>query len=179
MALFYNFLPTRTIHDAVKLSEMSSAFLTFTFDHFSHIRTPLNHHGSFHQHLNRYYLLQKLNLGIGSQVSITLWCKFFLCLCFGATRISIFTERYVVRRFGFLKFSKFSKWWNWSQCAGALNLKIVEYLIYFSKKLKYIYRTKLWRALHINLWKWSKMKPIYTNPDSYYQKLLMLVDLKV
>ena len=58
-----------------------------------------------------------------------------------------------------------------TMCRG-LNLKIVEFLTCFSKKLKYIYRTEFWRILQINLWNWSKMKPIYTNPDSDYQKFI-------
>ena len=56
-------------------------------------------------------------------------------------------------------------------CRG-VNLKIVEFLTYFSKKLKYIYRTEFWRVLQINLSNWSNMKPIYTNPDSDYQKFV-------
>ena len=58
-----------------------------------------------------------------------------------------------------------------TMCRG-FNLKIVEFLACFSKKLKYIYRTEFWRVLQINLSNWSKVKPIYTNPDSDYQKFV-------
>ena len=58
-----------------------------------------------------------------------------------------------------------------TMCRG-VNLKIVEFLACFSKKLKNIYRTEFWRVLQINLWNWSKMKPIYTNPDSDHQKIV-------
>ena len=58
-----------------------------------------------------------------------------------------------------------------TMCRG-LNLKIVEFLTCFSKKLKYIYRTEFWRVLQINLSNWSNMKPIYTNPDSDCQRFV-------